>query len=87
MNKYAVGGAERTAGRARGGKGTTRQGYRNRNGQVVVRRTQTPGNDHNQVVYELECRGCGYRYGANGSDIWQRKCPECGGGQPGLSCS
>ena len=86
-NEMVLGGAERGAGRARGGKGTTRPGYRNRNDQVVVRRTETPGNDHNQVVYELECGGCGQRYGANGSDIWQRKCPGCGGGQPGLSCA
>ncbi len=71
----------------RGNAGTTVQGYRNRNGQTVIRRTDTPGNDHNQVVYELECGGCGCRYGANGSDIWQRKCPECGGGRPGLSYS
>ncbi len=66
---------------------TTLPGYSNRNGQTVIRRTDTPGNDHNQVVYELECGDCGERYGANGSDIWQRKCPKCGGGRPGLSYS
>ena len=86
-NELVLGGAERYARQSRSGKGTTQPGYRNRSGQVVVRRTNRPGNDHNQVVYELECGGCGHRYGANGSDIWQRKCPECGGGQPGLSCS
>ena len=67
--------------------GTTVPGYRNRNGQTVVRCTDIPGNDHNQVVYELECGACRHRYGANGSDIWQRKCPECGGGRPGLDYS
>ena len=75
------------AGERRGNAGTTVPGYRNRNGQTVIRRTDSPGNDHNQVVYELECGACGRRYGANGSDIWQRKCPECGGGRPGLSYS
>ena len=65
--------------------GTTEPGFRNRNGQVVVKRTDIPGNDHNQYVYVLECSICGQRYGANGSDIWQRKCPACGGGLPGLN--
>ena len=27
---------------------------------------------------------CGARYGANGSDFHQRKCPNCQGGMPGL---
>ena len=65
--------------------GTTNPGYRNRNDQVVIRRTDLPGNDHNQRVYALECGRCQHRYGANGSDIWQRRCPHCGGGRPGLS--
>ena len=75
---------ENPRGRRDGGK-TTDPGHTNRNGQTVIRRTDAPGNDHNQVVYELECGGCGQRYGANGSDIWQRKCPKCGGGRPGLN--
>ena len=60
-------------------------GYQNRNGQVVVRRTDLPGNDHNQQIYVLRCSDCLHQYGANGSDIWQRKCPKCGGGWPGLN--
>ena len=70
-------------------KGTTVVGYRNRNGQVVVRKTEKSGTDHNQYTYVLRCEKCGRKYGANGSDIWQRKCPslksECssGGGNPG----
>ena len=66
-------------------QGTTTVGYENKNRQVVLRRTDIPGNDHLQLVYELECRDCGNRYGANGSDIWLRKCPRCQGGRPGLS--
>ena len=64
--------------------GTTETGYMNRNGQVVVRKTGLMGNDHNQYVYVLKCSKCLEMYGANGSDIFQRKCPKCGGGQPGL---
>ena len=63
---------------------TTEPGYENRNGQIVLRKTDLPGNDHHQYVYVLECGRCGHRYGANGADIWQRLCPDCGGGRPGL---
>ena len=70
---------------AKSGAGTTIPGYQNRNGQVVVRRTDLPGNDHNQRIYVLRCSDCRHQYGANGSDIWQRKCPKCGGGWPGLN--
>ncbi len=64
--------------------GTTEPGYRNRNGQTVIRDTGFPGNDHIQRTYELECGTCGHRYCANGSDIFQRRCPNCDGGRPGL---
>lgn len=63
---------------------STNPGYVNRNDQVVVRRTDLPGTDHLQRVYELCCRRCNHRYGANGSDIFQRKCPSCQDGAPGL---
>jgi len=65
--------------------GTTQPGYVNRNGQEVVVRTDEPGNDHNQVIYVLKCHRCGERYGANGSDIFQRRCPHCDSGRPGLT--
>jgi hypothetical protein len=66
---------------------TTDIGYLNRNGQKVVRATGRPGNDHLQYVYVLRCEkpGCGHEYGANGSDIFQRKCPRCQGGVAGLN--
>ncbi len=54
------------------GKGTTEPGYRNRNGQVVIRATHLAGTDHYQYVYVLRCGECGHEYGANGSDIFQR---------------
>ena len=68
-------------------RGTTNVGYVNTNGQVVIRNTGKPGTDHNQKVYQLGCSHCGYVYGSNGSDIFDRKCPrpECGGGKAGLS--
>ena len=64
---------------------TCRVGYVNRNNQEVVRMTGFPGNDHLQYVYVLRCRDCGHEYGANGSDIWQRRCPDHQGGAPGLA--
>jgi hypothetical protein len=66
------------------GKGTTEPGYTNPHGQRVVRNTGEPGTDHMQYIYELECTHCGNRYGANGSDNHQRRCPACQGGRPGL---
>ena len=66
---------------------TTEPGYVNRNGQRVVRATGLPGNDHLQRIYVLRCGQdvCGNEYGANGSDIFQRRCPSCQGGAPGLA--
>jgi Zn finger protein HypA/HybF involved in hydrogenase expression len=63
---------------------TTEPGYENRNGQVVIRNSGLPGNDHAQTIYELKCSHCNHVYGANGSDIFQRKCPNCQSGAPGL---
>lgn len=72
---------------SRRGQGqSTQPGYRNRNDQVVLRATDARGNDHGQYVYVLRCErpSCGCEYGANGSDIFQRKCPACQDGKPGL---
>ena len=71
-------------------KGTTIPGYENKNGQVVIEHTDRRGTDHLQYVYVLQCKICGRKYGANGSDIWQRKCPssitvcKSGGGRKGI---
>ena len=62
---------------------TTAVGFRNQNGQVVVRNTGKPGTDHLQYIYQLACSK--YNYGANGSDIHERKCPTCQGGSPGFT--
>lgn len=63
---------------------STEPGYVNRNGQTVVKATGLAGNDHLQYVYVLKCGRCSHQYGAKGSDIFQRKCPRCQGGAPGL---
>jgi hypothetical protein len=65
--------------------GTTKVGYVNRNGQVVIRNTGIPGTDRNQTVYQLGCSECGNVYGSNGSDIFERKCPAHDDGEPGLA--
>jgi anaerobic ribonucleoside-triphosphate reductase len=64
---------------------TTQPGYVNRNGQITVCNTDQPGNDHLQYTYQLACSHCGHNYGSNGSDIFERKCPKCQAGKPGLA--
>ena len=72
-------------------KGTTDIGHVNRNRQRVIRKTDKRGTDHNQFVYILQCEFCRTQYGANGSDIWLRRCPsartkcKAGGGRPGIT--
>jgi hypothetical protein len=70
---------------SRESRGTTLPGYVNVNGQITVRDTGMPGTDHLQRIYQLACSHCGHPYGANGSDIHERRCPECQGGAAGLS--
>jgi hypothetical protein len=65
-------------------RGTTRIGRINPNRQEVVRKTERRGNDHYQFVYILLCKKCTYKYGANGSNLGNRRCPRCDGGRPGL---
>ncbi len=76
--------AKKEANRSSQSGKTTTPGYVNRNSQIVVRRTSLPGNDHMQITYVLRCQKCRHEYGANGSDIWQRRCPRCGRGATGL---
>jgi hypothetical protein len=53
---------------------TTEVGYINRNHQEVIRATGTRSTNHEQLVYVLRYRRCRHRYGANGCDIFQRRC-------------
>ena len=64
---------------------STRPGFTNANAQTVIRPTGLAGTDHGQSIYVLRCGHCSEEYGANGSDIWLRKCPRCQGGRPGLA--
>jgi len=69
------------------GDGTSTQiGYINRNNQRCGGHRGQEGNDHLQRAYRMQCLqpSCGNVYGANGSDVFQRKCPKCQGGEPGL---
>jgi hypothetical protein len=61
---------------------TTEIGYINKNKQINLGGTAEPGTDHLQWLYLMECKICNFNYKANGSDIWQRKCPKCQGGRP-----
>ena len=63
---------------------STDVGFVNRNEQENIGITGLPGNDHNQRLYDMRCRPCGHEYRANGSDIFQRKCPSCMKGRPGV---
>lgn len=63
---------------------TTKPGSINRNGQIIIRNTGKPGTDHGQTIYPLACTECGHVYGANGPDIFERKCPQHQHGAPGL---
>jgi Zn finger protein HypA/HybF involved in hydrogenase expression len=65
-------------------KGTTKTGYVNPNGQVVIRDTGEAGTDFAARNFQLACSQCGHNYGANSGDIWERKCPNCQGGREGL---
>jgi hypothetical protein len=62
----------------------TEQGYRNADGQVVVRKTGLAGTLPNQRIYVMRCEQCAHEYGRNGCDIHSSQCPNCQDGQQGL---
>ena len=64
---------------------TTQIGYENRNNQLVLGTNGVKGTDHCQLSYKLKCQLCNSEYGANGTDIFQRKCPNCQGGKEGIN--
>jgi hypothetical protein len=63
---------------------TTDIGHVNKHNQQVLEDTGKPGNGANQRMYKLQCLECGEVYGANGADIWERRCPNHDNGCPGL---
>lgn len=54
---------------------------------MVIAATDLPGTDHGQHIYVFRCGSCIHEYGSNGSNNFQRKCPKCQGGRPGLDYS
>lgn len=66
---------------------TTKIGFVNRNNQRCDGHRGVEGTDHGQFAYRMECLepNCGYVYGANGTDVFQRKCPKCQKGKDGIS--
>jgi hypothetical protein len=77
----------REARSSRASRGTTSVEYVSSRNQEVIRRTDHPGTDHGQRIYVLRCGECQHEYGANGSDIFQRRCPVCQKGAAGLGIS
>jgi hypothetical protein len=63
---------------------TTEIGYFNPHRQQCCGHCGVPGTDNRQYAYKTECTICGYVYGTNGSDMYERRCPECQGGAPGI---
>jgi hypothetical protein len=61
----------------------TRVGYRNRDGQQVLCKTDRRGPD-NQRVFLMRCTVCGHEYGAYGCDADIRRCPACQDGPRGI---
>jgi hypothetical protein len=50
--------------------------------KVQVKAKDGTISDHGQYVYILQCAICGLIYGANGPDIFERKCPKRQNDQP-----
>lgn len=63
---------------------TAEPGFRNKNNQIVIKCTGFASESApNQTIYRLLCDLCKYEYGANGSDIHQRRCPRHQNGAKG----
>jgi hypothetical protein len=58
----------------------------NRKNQRCCGHRGVAGNDHGQRSYRMKCLqpDCGHVYGANGTDVFQRKCSKCQGGAAGI---
>ena len=61
----------------------TEPGYRNREGQEVLGKTDHHGPE-GQCVFLMRCTVCGQQYGAYGIDADIRRCPQCQDGLPGV---
>ena len=56
----------------------------NKNDQRCCGHRGVAGTDNLQYAYKVECLRCGYVYGANGTAMFERRCPECQGGGAGI---
>ena len=64
---------------------TMNEGHTNARNQRLVEKTDRPGSAGNhQRAWVLHCEECGWKYDVNGCDAWERKCPICQDGRPGL---
>ena len=70
--------------RERGNGETVEIGYLNPNGQQFSGHCGVPGTDPGQYAYKTDCTIFGYVYGTNGTDMFERRCPKCQGGAPGI---
>ena len=61
----------------------TKIGYRNADGQEVVRRTERQVGG--QRVFMMRCSVCGHEYAIYGCDADIRRCPRCQDGPPALN--
>lgn len=52
-------------------------GYINKNNQKNLGYRGKSETHYKQRFFEMECLDCGYKYFANGCDVWLRKCPKC----------
>ena len=59
-------------------------GFRNREGQQVIRKTEREGSVPGQRVFILRCTVCNHEYGTDGCHIYDRLCPKCQDGPPGV---
>jgi hypothetical protein len=56
----------------------------NRKRQRLLEKTIMDSTTHyNQKIWIMECLDCFHRYGSNGCDAFQRKCPKHDGGKAG----
>ena len=61
----------------------TKVGYRNQDGQEVIRRTEVRVGE--QRIFVMRCSVCAHEYGSYGCDTDIRRCPHCQDGPPGLA--
>lgn len=56
-------------------RSTNKIGYTNPNRQACLGTREQEGTDHNAIAFAMFCLDCGKVYGANGTDVSLRLCP------------